>query len=168
MASQRNAAGHLLDICRNLTRSPPDYVPDHTDYEVVNNFVFSPDQQSTAILPHRTLDYPLAQGTQIGGAASLVPAARNILASLEQTIKDLKTAATRPLNGENWDAHQINTDALLQIETALEAASKFVASSTHGCLYPKLVHRINRDSLKNIVRKEAEQGYEPFSAPTLS
>ena len=63
---------------------------------------------------------------------------------------------------------QINTDALLQIETALEAASKLVASSTHGCLYPKLVHRINRDSLKNIVRKEAEQGYEPFSAPTLS
>ena len=38
-------------------------------------------------------------------------------------IKDLHTAAKCPISDENWDTHQLNPDALLQIETALDAVS---------------------------------------------
>ena len=38
-------------------------------------------------------------------------------------MKDLNAAAKRLVIGKNWDAHQLNPDALPQMETALDTAS---------------------------------------------
>ena len=59
-----------------------------------------------------------------------MPMAMNVLTSLAQMIKDLHTAAKCPIADENWDTHQLNPDALLQIKMALYAASQIVALAT--------------------------------------
>ena len=56
-------------------------------------------------------------------AASLITAARNVLTTLAQTIKDLNAAAKCPFIGESLDVHKLNRDALLQIKTVLDAGS---------------------------------------------
>ena len=136
---------------------------EHTEFDVVNNFVFSPVPQSTAILAHRAADHPLVRAAKLGGAAvSLLPTAKDVFTSLTQTLKDLHAAARRPVKEEKWDAHELNADALLQVETAIDAASQFVASATHGSLHPEHIHRIDRNELQRLTRTEAERGYEPL------
>ena len=86
----------------------------------------------------------------------LLPAALNVLTSLAHMIKDLHTPAKWPVTDENSDTHQLNPDALLQIEMALDAASQLVALATHGSLHPEHVHRINLNDLKRIIKDEVE------------
>ena len=77
-------------------------------------------------------------------------------------MKDIHATATRLVKEERWDAHELLTDALLQVETALDTASQFVASATHGSLHPEQVCQIDRADLRKITAEEAARGYKPL------
>ena len=156
--------GHLKAVgSPRENRWPRSILSDQTELDVVNNFVFSPVPQATAVRAHRAADHPLISTAQLEGAAkTLLPAAQNIFTTLRQTMKDIHATATRPQREEKWDAHELNTDALLQVETALDAASQFVASATHGSLHPEQVYRIDRADLRKLNAEEATKGYEPL------
>ena len=156
--------GHLKAVGSPQERRwPRSFLSDQTELDVVNNFVFSPVPQFTAVRAHRAADHPLTKAAQLSEAATtLLPAAQNVFTTLTQTMKDIHAAAKRPQKEEKWDAHELNTDALLQVETALNAASQFVASATHGSLHPEQVHRIDRADLRKLTAEEAARGYVPL------
>ena len=156
--------GHLKAVgSPRENRWPRSILSDQTELDVVNNFVFSPVPQATAVRAHRAADHPLISTAQLEGAAkTLLPAAQNIFTTLRRTMQDIHATATRPQKEEKWDAHELNTDALLQVETALDAASQFVASATHGSLHPEQVYRIDRADLRKLNAEEAAKGYEPL------